>query len=343
MEQRTEISSLGEFGLIDHLTKNIELQNASSLLGVGDDAAVIDHFGKQTVITTDLLIEGVHFDLMYTPLKHLGYKSVVVNLSDIYAMNATPTQIIIGLGISNRFSLEALDEFYEGVYAACTTYGVDLVGGDTTSSQKGFIISVTAIGEVAPDKYVKRSTAKKGDLLCVTGDLGAAYVGLLFMEREKKIFVESPGVQPDLEGESYVIGKLLKPEARKDIIEFFAQSEIVPTAMMDISDGLSSEILHICKQSNLGCVLYEEKIPIAEEMKTAAYKFEIDPTACALSGGEDYELLFTLSQSDYDKLVLNEQISVVGYMTEPEQKATIITKGGSKYPITAQGWNHLKQ
>ena len=255
MQQRTEISSLGEFGLIDHLTKNIELQNASSLLGVGDDAAVIDHFGKQTVITTDLLVEGVHFDLMYTPLKHLGYKSVIVNLSDIYAMNATPTQIIIGMGISNRFSVEAIDEFYEGVYAACEAYDVDLVGGDTTSSQKGFIISVTAIGEVAPDKYVKRSTAKKGDLLCVSGDLGAAYVGLLFMEREKKIFVESPGVQPDLEGESYVIGKLLKPEARKDIISFFAQAEIVPTSMMDISDGLSSEILHICRQSNLGCVL----------------------------------------------------------------------------------------
>jgi len=341
-ESRTEIASLGEFGLIDHLTRNIEIQNASTLLGVGDDAAVIDHFGKQTVITTDLLVEGVHFDLMYTPLKHLGYKSVVVNLSDIYAMNATPTQIVIGLGFSNRFSLEALEEFYEGVYAACSAYGVDLVGGDITSSQKGFIISITAIGEVAPDKYVKRSTAQKGDLLCVSGFLGAAYVGLLFMEREKKIFVENPGVQPDLEGESFVIGKLLKPEARKDIIEFFAQAEIVPTAMMDISDGLSSEILHICKQSNLGCVLYEEKIPIAEEMKTAAYKFEIDPTACALSGGEDYELLFTISQSDYDKLVLNEQISVVGYMTEPEQSANIITKGGSKYPITAQGWNHLK-
>lgn len=339
---RTEIASLGEFGLIDHLTRNIELQNASSLLGVGDDAAVIDHFGKQTVITTDLLVEGVHFDLMYTPLKHLGYKSVVVNLSDIYAMNAIPTQIIIGLGISNRFSVEALDEFYEGVYAACEAYDVDLVGGDTTSSQKGFIISITAVGEVAPDKYVKRSTAKKGDLLCVTGDLGAAYVGLLFMEREKKIFVESPGVQPDLEGEAYVIGKLLKPEARKDIIEFFAQSGIVPTAMMDVSDGLSSEILHICQQSNLGCVLYEDKIPIAEEMKTAAYKFEIDPTACSLSGGEDYELLFTLPQADYDKLVLNEQISVIGYMTDPEQKPTIITKGGSKHLITAQGWNHLK-
>ena len=339
--ERTEISSLGEFGLIDHLTKNIELQNASSVLGVGDDAAVLDHFGKQIVVTTDLLVEGVHFDLIYTPLRHLGYKSVIVNLSDVYAMNAVPTQIIMSIGISNRFSLEALDEFYDGVYAACNKYGVDLVGGDTTSSQKGFIISVTAIGEVAPDKFVRRSTAQKGDLLCVSGTLGAAYVGLLFLEREKRIFIESPAVQPDLEGESYVIGKLLKPEARKDIIEFFANSEIVPTSMMDISDGLSSEILHICKQSQLGCVLYEEKIPIAEEMKKAAFKFEIDPTACALSGGEDYELLFTIPQSEHDKLVLNEEISVVGYMTEPEQGANIITKGGSKHVITAQGWNHL--
>jgi thiamine-monophosphate kinase len=340
-EIRTEISSLGEFGLIEHLTKNIELQNVSSVLGVGDDAAVIDHFGKQTVITTDLLIEGVHFDLAYTPLKHLGYKSVIVNLSDVYAMNAVPTQITMSLGISSRFSVEALDEFYEGVYIACNKYGVDLIGGDTTTSQKGFIISVTAIGEVTPDKFVKRSTAQKGDLLCVSGDLGAAYVGLLFLEREKKIFTESPGVQPDLEGESYVIGKMLKPEARKDIVEFFAQQEIMPTAMIDISDGLSSEILHICKQSNLGCVLYEEKIPVHEEMKKAAFKFEIDPTACALSGGEDYELLFTIPQSEYEKLVLNEQISVVGYMTEAEQGTHILTKGGSKHEITAQGWNHL--
>ena len=341
-EQRTEISSLGEFGLIEHLTKNIELQNASSVLGVGDDAAVIDHFGKQTVVTTDLLVEGVHFDLSYTPMKHLGYKSVVVNLSDIYAMNAVPTQITMSVGFSNRFGLEALDDFYEGVYAACNKYGVDLVGGDTTTSQKGFIISVTAIGEVTPDKFVKRSTAQKGDLLCVSGDLGAAYVGLLFLEREKKIFMESPGVQPDLEGESYVIGRILKPEARKDIIAFFSKQEITPTSMIDISDGLSSEILHICKESNLGCVLYEEKIPVHEEMKKAAFKFKIDPTACALSGGEDYELLFTIPQADYDKLVLNEQIGVVGYMTDAEQGATIMTKGGGKHAITAQGWNHLK-
>jgi len=342
-EIRTEIGSLGEFGLIDHLTKNIELKNASSILGVGDDAAVIDHFGKQTVITTDLLVEGIHFDLMYTPLKHLGYKSVVVNLSDIYAMNAIPSQIVLSLGISNKFSVEALDEFYEGVYAACEKYDVDLVGGDTTSSQKGFIISVTAIGEVAPDKYVKRNTAQKGDLICVSGDLGGAYVGLLFLEREKRIFLESPGVQPDLEGESYVIGRLLKPEARKDIVEFLAESSITPTSMMDISDGLSSEILHICKDSNLGCVLYEEKIPIHEEMKKAVYKFEMDPTACALSGGEDYELVFTIPQTEYDKLVLNEQISVIGYMTEPEKGSHIITKGGNTYPITAQGWNHMNK
>ena len=340
--QRTEISSIGEFGLIDHLTKNIELQNASSIVGVGDDGAVIDHFGKQTVISTDLLVEGVHFDLIYTPLKHLGYKSVIANISDIYAMNATPTQLVISLGLSNRFSVESVDELYEGIYAACEKYGVDLVGGDTTSSQKGLIISITAIGEVTPDTFVKRSTAQKGDLICVSGDLGASYIGLLFLEREKKIYLESPGVQPDLEGEAYVVGRLLKPEARKDIIEFLAAQKIQPTSMMDISDGLSSEILHICKQSELGCVLYEEKIPIAEATKQAAFKFELDPTACVLSGGEDYELLFTIPQSEYDKLVLNEQISVIGYMTDAEQGAQLFTKGGSKYPITAQGWNHMK-
>ncbi len=338
----TELSTLGEFGLIEHLTKNIELQNASSLVGVGDDAAVIDHFGKQTVITTDLLLEGVHFDLMYTPLKHLGYKSVVANLSDVYAMNAVPTQITMSIGISNRFGLEALNEFYEGVYAACNYYGVDLVGGDTTTSQKGFIISVTAIGEVAPDQFVKRSTAQKGDLLCVSGDLGAAYIGLLFLEREKKIFLESPEVQPDFEQETYVIGRMLKPEARKDIIEFFAEKKLLPTAMMDISDGLSSEILHICKQSNVGCVLHEEKIPVAEETRMAAFKFEIDPTACALSGGEDYELLFTVAQKDYDTIKDNSAISIIGYITEAAEGAHIITKGGNKHAITAQGWNPLK-
>jgi thiamine-monophosphate kinase len=254
-------------------------------------------------------------------------------------MNAIPTQITISIAFSNRFSLEALEDFYEGIYAACDKYDVDLVGGDTSTSQKGFIISVTAIGEVKQDKYVKRSTAKKGDLLCVSGDLGAAFLGLTLLEREKKIFLESPKVQPDLENEKYVVGRMLKPEARKDIIEFLAANDIIPTAMMDVSDGLSSEILHICKQSNVGCVLYEEKIPIHEDTRNAAYKFELDPTACALSGGEDYELLFTLPQSDYDKLVLNEQISVIGYMTEPEKGRKIITKGGNTFDITAQGWN----
>jgi thiamine-monophosphate kinase len=280
---------------------------------------------------------------MYTPLKHLGYKSVIVNLSDVYAMNAIPTQITLSIGVSNRFSVEALDEFYEGIYAACDRYGVDLVGGDTASSQKGFVISVTAIGEVTPGKFVKRSTAQKGDLLCVSGDLGAAYIGLLFLEREKKIFLENPSIQPDLEGEAYVVGRLLKPEARKDIIEFFEKQGILPTAMMDISDGLSSEILHICKQSNLGCVLYEEKIPVAEATRNAAFKFEIDPTACALSGGEDYELLFTIRPSDYEKITTSEEISVVGYMTDADEGAKIITKGNNTYPITAQGWDALKK
>ncbi len=341
-ENRTEVSTLGEFGLIDHLTKNIEIQNASTIVGVGDDAAVIDHFGKQTVITNDLLIEGVHFDLMYTPLKHLGYKSVVVNVSDIYAMNATPTQIILGLGFSNRFSVEALDEFYEGVYAACETYGVDLIGGDISSSQKGFIISCTAIGEVSPDKFVRRNGAQKGNLICVSGDLGAAYLGLTLLEREKKIYLENPNIQPDLENEKYIVGRFLKPEARKDIIGFFAENNIHPTAMMDISDGLSSEILHICKQSNVGSVLYEEKIPVAEETKLAAFKFNLDPTACALSGGEDYELLFTIKQDDYDVISKNAEISIIGYITDEEAGANIVTKGGNKLPITAQGWNAFK-
>ena len=340
--ERTEISSLGEFGLIDHLTKNNEIRNASTLLSVGDDAAVIDNFGKQTVISTDMLVEGIHFDLMYTPLKHLGYKSVVVNLSDIFAMNATPTHITLSIAFSNRFSLEALDEFYEGVYAACEKYGVDLVGGDTTSSQKGFIISITAIGEVSPDKYVKRSTANKSDLLCVSGFLGAAFLGLTILEREKKVYSET-GIQPDLENQAYIVGKLLKPEARKDIIEFLGDSEIMPTSMIDISDGLSSEILHICKQSNLGCVLYEDKIPINEEARQYAYKLELDPTACALSGGEDYELLFTIAQADYEKLLLNEQISVIGYMTAPEEGSHLITRGGNKHALVAQGWNHVSK
>ena len=339
MNNRTEISTLGEFGLIEHLTKNFEIQNASTIVSIGDDAAVIDHFGRQTVITSDMLIEGIHFDLMYTPLKHLGYKSVVVNLSDIYAMNATPTHITLNIAFSNRFSVEALDEFYEGVYAACEKYNVDLIGGDTCTSQKGFIISVTALGEVTPEKIVKRSGAVKGDLICVSGDLGSAFLGLTLLEREKQIYIEHPSVQPDLENEQYIIGRLLKPEARKDIIDFFEQAHLQPTSMMDVSDGLSSEILHICKQSHVGCVLYEDKIPINDEARQFAYKLELDPTAAALSGGEDYELIFTVPQSAHEKLVLNEQISVIGYITDIEEGAVIVTKGGGTHKLTAQGWN----
>jgi len=340
--ERTEVSTLGEFGLIDHLTKNNEIRNVSTIVTVGDDAAVIDHFGKQTVITTDMLVEGIHFDMMYNPLKHLGYKSVIVNLSDVYAMNASPTQITLSIAFSNRFSVEALTEFYDGVYAACDKYNVDLVGGDTNSSLKGFIICVTAIGEVAPNKFVTRSGAKKGDLICVSGELGGAFLGLTLLEREKKVFLETKGVQPDLENQDYIVGRILKPEARRDIIDFFAEKQILPTAMIDISDGLSSELLHICKNSAVGCVIYEEKIPVNEMARQFAYKLEVDPTACALSGGEDYELLFTIDQKDYEAISLNTDISIVGHITEKESGSVIITKGGNKHPLTAQGWNAFK-
>jgi thiamine-monophosphate kinase len=262
-----------------------------------------------------------------------------VNLSDIFAMNAQPTHITVSIAFSNRFSLEALEEFYEGVNRACELYGVDLIGGDTSTSQKGFIISVTAIGEVTPDKFVKRSTAESGDLICVSGDLGGAFLGLTLMEREKKIFLENPQVQPTLENEDYIVGRLLKPEARKDILDILEQQQIIPTAMMDVSDGLSSDVLHLCKQSNLGCRIYEEKIPIHEDSKAAAFKFGLDPTVCALNGGEDYELLFTMKQADYDKITLQEEISVIGYMCDPEEGTKIITKGKNVFDITAQGWN----
>ncbi|HXS35652.1 MAG TPA: thiamine-phosphate kinase [Flavipsychrobacter sp.] len=339
MEERTEISSLGEFGLIDHLTKNNEIKQAGTLLGTGDDGGVIDHFGRQTVISTDMLVEGIHFDLMYTPLKHLGYKSIAVNLSDIYAMFATPTHVTLNIGISNRFSVEALDEFYEGVYTACEKYNVDLIGGDTSSSQKGFVISVTAIGEVAPGKYVTRSGANENDLLCVSGDLGAAYMGLQLLEREKRIYLENHNVQPNLENKSYIVGRILRPEPRADIMNWLQENEIMPTSMIDVSDGLSSEILHICKQSDAGCILYEEKIPIHPETKEMAIEFNLDPTSCALSGGEDYELLFTVSQTDYEKVAKNEQISIIGYMTNKQDGAMLLTRQGNKHELTAQGWN----
>lgn len=337
-QERTEISTLGEFGLIQHLTKNNEIRQAGTMLSVGDDAAVIDQFGKQCVISSDVLVEGIHFDLMYVPLKHLGYKAVVVNLSDIFSMNATPTHILVNIAVSNRFSVEALEEFYEGVYAACQRYHIDLIGGDTSGSQKGLFISVTAIGEVAPNQFVTRSGAKKGDLICVSGDLGAAYLGLQLLEREKQIFIENPKVQPNLDNRAYVVGRQLKPEARYDIIEWLTKNDIVPTAMMDISDGLSSELIHLCTQSKVGCEIYEEKIPFHQETKEVAFDFKLDPTACALSGGEDYELLFTVPQEAYEKIKFSEQISIVGYIKDEEEGMYINTRGGNKHPITAQGW-----
>lgn len=342
-QQRTEIGTLGEFGLIEHLTKNNETRQAGTLLSIGDDAAVIDQFGRQSVISTDMLIEGVHFDLMYTPLKHLGYKSVVVNLSDICAMNATPTHITMSIAVSNRFSVEALEEFYEGVYVACKKYNVDLIGGDTTSSPKGLVISVTAIGEVALDKYVKRSGAQKGELICVSGDLGGAYIGLQLLEREKKVFLETEGVQPDLQDKAYTVGRILKPEARVDIIEWLADKEIVPTSMIDVSDGLSSELLHMCKQNNSGCLIHEDKIPFHEETREVAFEFNLDPTLCALSGGEDYELLFTVKQEEYDKIVLSEQISVIGYVTEASEGAYLHSKSDKRHKLIAQGWNSFDE
>lgn len=337
--ERTEIESLGEFGLINHLTKNNETRQAGTLLSVGDDAAVIDPFGKQTVISTDMLVEGIHFDLMYTPLKHLGYKAIAVNLSDICAMMATPTHVTLSIAFSNRFSVEALDEFYEGVYAACERYNVDLIGGDTSNSQKGFVISVTAIGEVADNRFVTRNGARPNDLICVSGDLGAAYLGLQLLEREKRIFLENPAIQPDLKEKKHVIGRFLRPEPRLDIVQWLQQQEITPTAMMDISDGLSSDILHICRQSDTGCVIYDEKLPLHDESREMAMEFNISGTSCALNGGEDYELLFTISQSEYDKIVLSEQISVIGYITPAEEGCHLLTREGNKHKLTAQGWN----
>ncbi len=338
---RTELSSLGEFGLIKHLTRFIEIKNESTIKGVGDDAAVIDFKNKLTVVSTDMLVEGVHFDLMYVPLKHLGYKAVTVNLSDIYAMNATPRQITVSFAVSNRFSVEAVEELYAGIITACNKYKVDLVGGDTTTSKSGLVISITAIGEAAAEDLIYRDGAKDGDLLCVTGDLGAAYIGLQLLEREKKIFLENPGVQPDLDGHDYILQRQLKPEARKDIPVLLKKLEVKPTAMIDISDGLASEILHLCTQSEVGCNLYEDKIPIDPSAYNMTREFNLDPTVCALSGGEDYELLFTIDQSDYPKVKANPDITVIGHMTHKKEGMNLITKAGTTYPLTAQGWDSL--
>lgn len=341
MPSRTELSELGEFGLIKHLTQFIQLKNESSVLGIGDDAAVIDYKGKQTVVSTDMLVEGVHFDLIYVPLKHLGYKAVSVNLSDIYAMNAMPRQITVSLAVSNRFSLEAMEELYAGMLMACEKHGVDIVGGDTTSSTSGLIISITVIGEGEKDKLVYRSTAKEGDLLCVSGDLGAAYVGLQLLEREKRIFKEHSDVQPDLEGNDYILERQLKPEARADIPPLLKKLGVKPTAMIDISDGLASDLLHICTLSDIGCNIYEDKLPIDPTAYTAAREFNLDPTVCALNGGEDYELLFTIDLSDYDKVKGNPNITVIGHMTNKSAGVNLIVKDGSLHPIQAQGWDSL--
>ena len=339
---RTEIEQLGEFGLIDHLTKNFAISNKSTLKAIGDDAAVLNFEGKKTLISTDLLLEGIHFDLAYTPLKHLGYKAVQVNLSDIYAMNGTATQITVSIGLSSKFPLEAIEELYQGISIACEKYGIDVVGGDTSSSKQGLIISVTSIGYADEKDICYRNGANEGDLLCVSGDLGGAYIGLQLLEREKNIFLENPNIQPDLEGKDYIVERQLKPESRKDIVEALKLMKIKPTSMIDISDGLASEILHICKQSNKGCNLYEEKIPIDPMTYDTAREFGIDPTVCALNGGEDYELLFTIKQSDFEKIKNNPDISIIGHMTEASAGCNLISKSEKFHPIKAQGWNSLK-
>lgn len=340
-DQRTSLTELGEFGLIKHLTKHFAINCESTEKGVGDDAAVLEFGEKQVLLTTDLLIEGVHFDLSYMPLKHLGYKAIMVNLSDVYAMNGKATQITVSIAISNRFSLEALEELYAGIQLACTTYGVDLVGGDTTSSTTGMLISVTAIGEVDKKNVVYRNGAKPNDLLVVTGDLGAAYLGLQVLEREKQVFKANPNSQPDLEVYSYLVERQLKPEARKDIIELLKELDVKPTAMIDISDGLSSEILHLISQSEVGCDLYEDKIPLDPQMISTCEEFKLDSTTIALSGGEDYELLFTISQEDFPKIKGNPNLTVIGHMTEKSKGAHLITRANQKVELVAQGWNSL--
>lgn len=339
--KRTNVNELGEFGLIEHLTQKAELVQPSSIRGVGDDAAVIDNGNEMTVVSTDMLVEGIHFDLMYTPLKHLGYKSVVVNLSDIFAMNARPRQITLSLALSNRFSVEALEEFYDGVYTACDRYGVDLVGGDMTSSNKGMIISVTAIGHAEKDQLVYRDGAKVGDLLCITGDVGAAYLGLQLLEREKQLFLDNPELKPELDEQAYLVGRQLKPEARAEMIEAFAKNKLVPTSMIDVSDGVASEVFHLCKASQVGAIVEESGIPIHPDAQMQALNFQLDPVTCALSGGEDYELLFTIKAEDIDKVKYLPDIYIMGEIVEATEGVKLHTKGGNIHDLQAQGWRHF--
>lgn len=340
---RTEISTLGEFGLIARIKRNVKIYNASTIKGIDDDAAVIrTNTDEYMVVSSDMLLEGVHFDLVYTPLKHLGYKAVAVNVSDIAAMNAIPEQITVSLGLSNRFSVEAVDELYEGIHVACQNYKVDLVGGDTTASRSGLVIAITAIGKVHPSKVVYRNTARKGDILCVTGDLGAAYLGLQVLRREKQEFLANPSMQPQLEKYSYLVMRQLKPEARTDIIHELKDLDVVPTAMIDISDGLASELLHICRQSGVGAVVYEDKLPIDQlAMEAATMDFQLSPLTCAMNGGEDYELLFTIRQEDYPKLENHPEISFIGYIQEAEKGVKLVTSGQQITDIKAQGWVHF--
>lgn len=337
----TDLSELGEFGLIKHLTEHIELKNTSTIKGVGDDAAVIDYGNLKTVVSTDMLVEGVHFDLTYVPLKHLGYKSVVVNLSDIYAMNAEPSQILVSIAISNKFRLEAIEELYAGMLMACKKYNVDLVGGDTTSSLSGLVVNITAIGSAKEENLTYRSGAKESNLLCVSGDLGGAYMGLQILEREKMVFKENPKLQPDLEGKDYILERQLKPEARKDIVELLKTLGIKPTSMIDVSDGLSSEILHLCTASKVGVELYEEKIPIDPLTYETAREFNLDPTLCTLSGGEDYELLFTVDIGEYEKLKTSMDITIIGHITNESKGHLMVSKSGTVHELKAQGWNAI--
>ncbi len=341
--QRTSVSQLGEFGLINHLTKNFEINQASTIKGIGDDAAVLDFNGKKTIISTDLLIEGVHFDLAYMPLKHLGYKAVVVNVSDICAMNAKATQITVSIAVSNRFPLEALEELFLGITLAAQEYKVDVIGGDTTSSQKGLIISITAIGEADENEIVYRSGANQTDLLVVTGDIGSAYMGLQVLEREKQVFQVNPNSQPDLEAYTYLIERQLKPEARKDVRTLLHALEIKPTSMIDISDGLSSEIIHLCKQSKVGCNLYEDKLPLDPQLISVCEEFNLDSTTVAINGGEDFELLFTIKMEDFEKIKGNPNFTIIGHMTSENEGIHLITRADTKIPLKARGWDALSE
>ncbi|MCJ0741733.1 thiamine-phosphate kinase [Pedobacter montanisoli] len=342
-KERTSIAELGEFGLIKHLTDNFKIKHESSVKGIGDDAAVFDFKDKQVLVSTDLLLEGIHFDLSYVPLMHLGYKAVQVNLSDIYAMNGMATQITVSIGVSSKFPLEAVEEIYKGIELACNKFNIDLVGGDTSASKQGLVISITSIGYAAKEDVTYRNGAQEGDLLCVSGDLGGAYVGLQILEREKQIFLENPQIQPDLEGKDYIIERQLKPEGRRDIVDLLAQIKVKPTSMIDVSDGLASEILHIATQSNVGVRIYEDKLPIDPQTYETARELGLDPTVCALNGGEDYELLFTIKQADYDKIKNDVDISVIGHITDQNSGCVMVSKSDVLHELKAQGWNAFKK